>query len=203
MVWAAGLPGSEESSSAHESCCRGIGAKLSWAWGGGKHFHKGLFCSAEVLWRSCRLKQSIRDHSIIITPRESWCRAAHTLQHVHRLLHPSLRLFFFFFVKQLVWCSFPLPQATSIIVFFSFSVFFPALPPLFPGHPLPSDLISRGQCSVVAGCSLCTQTHSEHAYAPTPCWRLVGGVTASVGEKEVCRAQCVDKVMISPSHLPC
>lgn len=200
MVWAAGLPGSEESSSAHESCCRGIGAKLSSAWGGGKHFHKGLFCSVEVLWRSCRLKQSIRDHSIIITPRESWCRAVHTLQHVHRLLHPSLHLsFFFFVVRRLVWCSFPLLPSSKPPL----SSFSPLLPPLFPGHPLSSDLISRGQCSVVAGCSSRTQTHLEHACAPAPCWRLVGGVTASVGEKEVCRAQCVDKVMISPSHLPC
>lgn len=142
MVWAAGLPGSEESSSAHESCCRGIGAKLSSAWGGGKHFHKGLFCSAEVLWRSCRLKQSIRDHSIIITPRESWCRAVHTLQHVHRLLHPSLRLsfFFFFVVKRLVWCSFPLLPSSKPPL----SSFSPLLPPLFPGHPLSSDFDLTG-----------------------------------------------------------
>ena len=137
MVWAAGLPGSEESSSAHESCCRGIGAKLSSAWGGGKHFHKGLFCSAEVLWRSCRLKQSIRDHSIIITPRESWCRTVHTLQHVHRLLHPSLCLsfFFFFVVKRLVWCSFPLLPSSNLHyhVFPLFCIFLsssPIIPPV-------------------------------------------------------------------------
>ena len=133
MVWAAGLPGSEESSSAHESCCRGIGAKLSWAWGGGKHFHKGLFCSAEVLWRSCRLKQSIRDHSIIITPRESWCRAAHTLQHVHRLLHPSLRLFFFFSWSS--WSDAPFhslkqPPLSSFSPFLYFSQLFPHYSPV-------------------------------------------------------------------------
>lgn len=76
---------------------------------GAKHFHKGLIHSTEVLWRSCRLKQSIRDHSIIITPGESWRCAVHTLQHMPLPSNsPSTSC-----VKWLLWRSFPFPPAPS------------------------------------------------------------------------------------------
>lgn len=123
---------------------------------GAKHCHKGLIHSKEALWRSCRLKQSIRDHSIIITPRESWCCAVHTLQHMPLpSIPPSTP-----FVKWLVWLWVSIPPSTSIIIFPPLLSSFPRLqfmPSSVVLH-LPSILISLAVFSV-AGRRLCTQIH--------------------------------------------
>lgn len=79
MVGATGLPGSDESSSGHESCCwepRSTGMEPS--------------KNTEVLLRSRRLDQSIRDRSVIITAGESRRRAVHTLQQLCVSLPPLL-----------------------------------------------------------------------------------------------------------------
>lgn len=116
---------------------------------GAEHFHNSNVRSTEVLWRSCRLKPSIRDHSIIITARE-WRRCAgHTFNTC--LFPPSLHLW-------LVSHSPLFPQAPASSSFLPISPFF--LPPfLSAALHLPSVLISRAVFSVT-GCGLHTNTHT-------------------------------------------
>lgn len=85
MVWATGLPRSEESSSDHESCC--------WREDPDEVNKRGAGCrkNTEVLWWSYRLNQSIRDRSIIITHRARTLCCPRLAAHVHSL-HPSLHL---------------------------------------------------------------------------------------------------------------
>lgn len=142
------------------------------------HFHKSLIHSAEVLWRSCGLKPSIRGHSIIITAGDSRSCAVQTLplqsslSHSFHLLYLYHHLSFFFF---------------SSLLFSNFNTC-----PYF-------DHISR-----TASCLMQSNTHTNVPHNVTDCREIEKWSDGVSGEdKEVCRAQYVDKVMISPSLLPC
>lgn len=121
---------------------------------GAKHLHKGLLGSAEVLWRSCRRKQSIRPfyHNytqgfmVLHCPHPAAC--APSLQTLPLLLLSD-------------WSSFtfpPGPPSSSSSSTSSTARPRVQLLPLSVVLHLPSILISLALLPV-AGCMFCTQIH--------------------------------------------
>lgn len=81
---------------------------------GAKLCYKGSVHGTKVLWRFCLLKQSIRAHSIVITPRESWHDAVYTsVAHMLLLSIPFLCPF----CQAVSPTLFSSPSSSSIIVF--------------------------------------------------------------------------------------
>lgn len=97
-------------------------------------------------------------------------------------------------VLPIILISSSLSPSPSFIYFFSSLLFFKIL--ILVPH---FDRISR-----TASCLMQSNTHTNVPHNVTDCGEIEEWSDGVSGEdKEVCRAQYVDKVMISPSLLPC
>ena len=115
MVWTASLPGSDDCSIAHESCCNRTRSPAEHHMGGVRWALSSSTAASSMVWRCFRgfagSKPSIRDDSIVITAVESRCLAVHTL-------YPP-KPCSISFVKHLVerLTLFFIPSSTCIIIF--------------------------------------------------------------------------------------
>lgn len=159
----------------------GAGVQLSSAPGEGRsvvvgrHFHNGLRNGVKVLCRPCRLEPSIQADPIRNTSRQA---------------SPCI-----LFVESLAWpCAHP-PQAPASSSF-SCLLLFPSR--LFSFYMRPS-ICPAFWCQ--GHSQLHTSTHANRAHNVADCkgWTDGRQSDGEEEEKEVCRTQCVDKIMISPS----
>ena len=127
---------------------------------------------------------------------------------------PSLHFSHRFFCQVVSLTLLSIPSSTSSLILPPHLSSFPHLLLLASTHGPPCALqfdltgnILRVQTVHTSACAhLQTneRAHAPHHVADCGEWidgRWTDGVCG--GERVVCRALCVDKVMISPSHLPC